>query len=533
MRNYLGLVLILFLASILRFWQLGIVPAGITHDELGYVYNAYSISQTGKNVFGEFLPFFTWLNKGGWPFLPVPIYLSVPFFWIFDISATVGRLPSAIIGVFDVFLLFVLVKQIFNKTSFALLSALFLAISPWHLHFSRSAYDPNFALFFYLLGIVTFIYEVKNKKLPILSVVAMLFAVFSYRGTNILFLPLITLLILYGLKVLRMTRKQVVVFTLGACLILLSFLAIVTFNGKAYTAEALVWNDPKMQESIDTQIRESQGPLFVRRLFLNKPMYVINKLRENYVRAYSPEFLFLYTEPSKIYSIWSRGRLYFLDLIFIILGIAYLYKLNKHAATFVVGLLLIGGLPGMFGGFPYSARNFFLSAFLPVLSAGGILFLLHSFFFKRVRRILICALILVYAYVFGSYLFDYYGRYALYGTEAWAKSLKDLSFTILENKHQYNTIVVGTTSFGDLMQYAFYAKVNPSDVQKAWQNKEKENFFTLGNVSFMSECLDFEKEERRPLLYIVHENCNKTATPSGLIKDYPGNTVWKIYSIGQ
>lgn len=74
------LIIIVTTASFLRFWQLGFVPVGVTHDELGYIYNSYSISQTGKNVFGEFLPFLTWLNIGGFPFLPVPIYISVPFF---------------------------------------------------------------------------------------------------------------------------------------------------------------------------------------------------------------------------------------------------------------------------------------------------------------------------------------------------------------------------------------------------------------------------------------------------------------------
>lgn len=402
-KEYWVLLLIIPLASFLRFWQLGIVPVGVTHDELGYIYNSYSISQTGRNVFGEFLPLFTWLNIGGFPFLPVPIYFSIPFFWLFGLSANAGRLPSAILGTLDVFLLYILVKQIFNKTSLALLSALFLAISPWHLHLSRSAYDPNFALFFYLLGIVIFIYEVRSKKLPIFSVVAMFFAIFSYRGMNPIFPVLIIALVWYGIAFLNMSRKQLIVFFLSVGFVVLVIVSVVLINGKAYTAEARIWDDPKMQENIDIQIREAQGPLFVRRLFLNKPMYVLNKLRENYIRAYSPEFLSLYTEPSKIYSIWTRGRIYFLDIVFIILGVAYLYKLNKHKASFVLLLMLIGGLPGMIGGFPYSARNFFLSVFFPILSAGGVLFLLQNVVVERLKIILIIVLVTSYMYLGATY----------------------------------------------------------------------------------------------------------------------------------
>lgn len=538
--RHLLLILILIFAALLRLWQLGAVPVGVTHDELGYIYNGYSVSKTGNNVFGEYLPFLTWLNKGGFPFLPVPIYFSVPFFWLFGLSATVGRLPSAVLGVIDVLLIYILVKQIFNKTSLALLSAFFLAISPWHLHLSRSAYDPNFALFFYLLGIVVFFYEVYRKKLPIFSSISFFLAIFSYRGMNTIYIPIVALLLWYSLKALKISRKQCIIFLICAGSVFLFLLSIVAINGEKYVAEGLIWNDSKMQAEIDNQIRDAQGPLLIRRLFLNKPMYIINKLRENYVRAYSPEFLFLYTEPSKIYSIWSRGRIYFIDILFIVLGIAYFYKLNKNAASFVVGLLLIGGLPGMFGGFPYSARNFFLSAIFPIFSAAGVFFLFNVLFTKKFIRVCgIGILFFVYVYLLGSYLFDYYGRYAFYGGEAWAKSLKDVSSLVIKNKKNYDKIIVGQTSFGDLIQYAFFAKLNPQEVQKAWIQREKvgSKSFSVDNVTFIMGCLESKRGgipsfgEYKSVLYIIHDDCAKSATPSGFIKDYSGNTVWKVYSI--
>lgn len=532
-----SLLVIIILASVLRLWQLGIVPVGVSHDEMGYIYNAYSISQTGRNVFGEHLPFLTWLNQGGWPFLPVPIYFSAPFFWIFGLSAITGRLSAALLGIIDVFLLYILIKQIFNKSSLALLASFFLAISPWHLHFSRSAYDPNFALFFYLLSIVVFIYEIKKKKLPIISIVFFWLAIFSYRATNILFLPLVLLLIWYGLKI-KINRQQIVVFLFGVLFIICSLVVVIHQNGSKYTAEvSSLLNNPKMQEDIDAWSREAQGPLFLKRLFLNKPMYIINTLRENYIKAYSPEFLFLYTEPSKIYSIWSRGRIYFLDLVFVLLGIAYLYKINKSAASFIVALILIGGFPGMVGGSPYSARNFFTSAFLPVLSASGVLFLIQYASVKQVKIGIIAVLSIAYLYVVSGYLFDYYGRYAFYGGEAWNKSLKDISLVIIDNKQKYDKIIVDSTSFGDFLQYTFYAKINPRIVQKTWKEKTNEykGSFSFENIVFAQGCVDSTKEQLFPfknyrkVLYITHENCHTLLKQKGIIKDYFGNTIWKVY----
>lgn len=538
-REFIFLCTILMLAAFLRFWQLGIVPQGVTNDEMGYIYNSYSIAMTGRNVFGDFLPFLTWVNQGGYPFLPVSTYVSIPFFWLFGLSAAVGRLPSAILGVMDIVLLYLLVMQLFKDRTLALLSSLFLAISPWHLHFSRSAYDPNYALFFYLLGTVVFFNETEHKKLPIFSSLSFLVAIFSYRGMNVIFLPLTLILGWYGITVLKISRRQVVTFGIGVILILVSLTSVILINGKNYIAESFSTDGSKMQEDIDTQIREAQGPLFVRRLFLNKITYRINTLRENYVRAYSPEFLFLYTEPNKIYSIWSRGRIYFIDLFLIIAGIAYLCKIKRNAAHFIILMILIGGLPGMIGGFPYSARNLFLSLFFPVLSAGGVLFLLLNDSLKRLRKLFIVLFILVYSYLIGGYLFDYYGRYAYYGAEPWFKSLKEVSSVIMQNKTKYTIVTVGTSSFPDLLQYAFYSVTSPTLVQKAWQERQNNTAysFTINNIHFTTSCLTdkdgyITKDTlQNKQLVIVHDRCGKKSVPDHAIRDYFGNVVWKIYSL--
>lgn len=537
-REIVFISVILLLACFLRFWKLGEVPTGVTHDEMGYIYNAYSIAKTGKNVFGESFPFLTWMVSRGFPFLPVPIYFAAPVFWILPLSAMSGRLLPAILGLSDVFLIYILVKQLFKHTNLALLSSLFLAISPWHLHFSRSAYDTNYSLFFFLLGIAIFLYEVKKKRLPVFSTLSFLLAIFSYRGMNVLFPPLAVSLLLYSIFALKIAKRQIVAFVIGALCVASILLVVIGIYGKPYIAEANIFASPKMTEDIDTQIREAQGPLGIRRLYLNKAMYIANTLRENYIRGYSPEFLFLYTEPSKIYAIWSRGRIYFLDFIFIVLGIIYLYKLEKRSALFVTALLLIGGLPGMLGGFPYSARNLFMAAIFPVFVAGGVLYL-YYLFRSRLRLVIAACIFLSYLYVFGGYIFDYYGRYALYSSEAWVKSLREVSNLVDERKPNFDRVVVGTTSFGDFVQYAFYAKVSPLRVQKAWQERKETSSgptFLVDNIEFQQGCLTKDQnpltyQSLESILYIVHEDCHKDATASAVIRDYQRNTVWKIYEI--
>lgn len=535
------LLLVIVIAIMLRFFMLGEVPLGVTHDELGYFFNAYSISQTGKNVFGEQLPLFTWMVRGGFPFLPVPVYTGAFFFLFLPLSPFTGRLPAALLGVVDVLLIYLLVVRLLKDKPLALLSSFFLAISPWHLHFSRSAYDPNFSLFFYLLAMVSFIYEADKKRLPVISTFAFLLAVFSYRGMSAVFLPLFFLLLWYVTRTYKLRISAVLLRLVGIGVVILLFIFAIISFGNSYTQEAMFFNDPKLQESVDKEIREAEGPLFIRRLFLNKPTYLIAKLRENYLRSYSPEYLFIYTEPNKIYSIWSRGRIYFFDLLFLLIGSVFLFLQKRNAALVIIGAVLLGGIPGLLGGMPYSARNFFISAFLPVLTAGGVLSVIR-YFQSRIAKILLCILIsLFYTYSFGSYLFDYYGRYAHQGAESWAKSLKDISLFVGKRAGNFDQVVIGNTSFGDVVQYALYNNVSPSRVQEAWRrrtvDKSGREEYSLGSIAFKFDCDLFEgnstikklSTKGKSELLVVRGSCTKELVPSQKINDYYGNTVWKIY----
>lgn len=534
-------LLIIALAAFLRFWQLGFVPLGITHDEMGYIYNAYSIAKTGKNVFGEYLPIFTWMMKGGFPFMPVPIYSMVPLFWIFPLTPTIARLLPALLGVLDIGLLYYIVKVMFNNSRLGLLSALFLAISPWHLHFARSAYDANYALFYFLLAIASFFYDVTKKRLPYVSVLALIAGTFSYRGMSILFLPIAFLLYWYAKSTRLIDKRQSIMYLGGVAVCVMLLVFTIVRIGNAYTAEgAQLFQNAKMQEDVDTSVRQAQGPLFIRRIFANKPTYIIDKFRENYLKTYSPEFLFLYTEPSAIYSIWSRGRIYFIDLLFIILGLIYVYRINKKASFVWYALLLIGGIPGGIGGLPYSSRNFFLSAVFPVLSAAGVLFLVSLPRKKILRGITIVFVIVLYTYALFSYLYDYYDRYAYQGAEGWAKSIKEISLLATEKQSAYNLVYLGRTSFGDTVEYAFWNRIQPEKVQQAWEKRQSKPFtyFTFDNVKFGEKCLD-QKDLRDPMLeattiyYITVHTCNNEATPSGKIEDFFGNPIWKLFEINR
>ena len=166
-RKYYLLGLILILAIVLRFWNLAGNPPGLTWDEAALGYNAYSLMLTGKDEYGNLLP----LNlKSFGDYKPAfYAYLDIPFVAVFGLNELAVRLPSAIFGVFGVFGVYLLTSELFKKRSLALFAAFFLAISPWHIQFSRPAFEAGVALTFNIFAIYFFIKALEKKKLLIVS----------------------------------------------------------------------------------------------------------------------------------------------------------------------------------------------------------------------------------------------------------------------------------------------------------------------------------------------------------------------------
>ncbi|MFH0980708.1 MAG: glycosyltransferase family 39 protein, partial [Planctomycetota bacterium] len=131
-------VALLGLASATRLIGLDRLPAGVLPDELSNGYDAYSILQTGKDRWGQ-----------SWPILleafgradhrPASYtYLVVPFVALLgpDHLVTATRLPAALCGIVTIAGLYGLVRRTCGRRV-ALVAALLLLFSPWHVQLSR------------------------------------------------------------------------------------------------------------------------------------------------------------------------------------------------------------------------------------------------------------------------------------------------------------------------------------------------------------------------------------------------------------
>src|SRR3989344_384164 len=149
------LIPVILLAAVLRFYQLGQNPPSLDWDETAHGYNAYSVLKTGRDEYGYKFPLYFRSFDDYKP--PLYTYLVVPSVAIFGLTDFAVRFPSAFIGVLAVLATYLMVYELFKSKKIALLSAFFLCISPWHLQFSRVAFETNSAIFFSVFGTFAFL----------------------------------------------------------------------------------------------------------------------------------------------------------------------------------------------------------------------------------------------------------------------------------------------------------------------------------------------------------------------------------------
>src|SRR3989304_8296042 len=188
-KTRLLLFLILLLASFLRFWRLDSFPA-LNADEAAIGYNAYSLIEPGKDEDGNPWPIhFQSFND----FKPgLYFYLVIPFVKFLGLNEWAVRIPGALLGVATVFLLYLLVRQMFKDERLALVSSFFLAISPWHILFSRGGWEGNTATFFIVLGLWLFIKTLQKPKLFVLSSISFALSLYTYHAARVI-VPLLML----------------------------------------------------------------------------------------------------------------------------------------------------------------------------------------------------------------------------------------------------------------------------------------------------------------------------------------------------
>ncbi|KAF0226307.1 MAG: Uncharacterized protein FD167_4873, partial [bacterium] len=378
LKTYL-LIGILVIATVLRLWKIDQVPVSLFGDELDVGYHAYSILKTGKDYSGNSWPLH-FQSLAEWR-TPLYLYSAVPTVAMFGISPLGVRLPAAIFGILGVFLFYLLIKLITGNWKLATLAGLLLAISPWHLQYSRAGFEVTQMLTFYLAGLLFFLKGLKEGRLLPYSALFLGLTPWVY-STAKFFLPLTVLgLLIVWHKELFKVGKKYLLWTLAVFILVVAPITWSTLfgGGTARFGYISVFTDPTTIPEIgfsrlrdskmdDPEIKFGAQPDLESRVVHNKFQWWGGVMLKNYLQTFSSQFLFINGDLNARHAVQGAGEFYKFEGLFILLGLVFLLirPLDRKIKIFLLLWLVLAPIPAAMtrDGGSHATRLFFL---LPVL----------------------------------------------------------------------------------------------------------------------------------------------------------------------
>lgn len=449
----------------MTFFLLGKNPPSINTDEAAIGYNAFSILKTGRDEYGEFLPIAFRSFDDYKP--PLYIYLTVPSVAIFGLNEFSVRFPSALLGVLSVIFTYLIVKEIFHKEKVALMASLILAISPWHLFFTRTAYETGSMAFFSSAGTYFFLKGRKNSWYFLASAVFFGLSPFLYQAAKV-FTPLLlgALITLYLLPTKLSLIKKSLIIVLFTLILIPSFFSLILPQGSARFRGLSIFSDPLtqtldvQQKQVDWLQNDNKSTL----LFHGTQSAYLREAMINYLKNFRLDFLFFDANETRLAYIPNQGLLYLFELPLLIIGLYCLWRFeNKKGALFILFWLLISPIPAsVVSGNPNSIRLSIIMPAIDIVIAIGFCALIRSKFIKRYIFILSIPLVLFSIYNIAYFEHVLFTHAPVENSKSWYYSYKQVALESAKLAPQYDQIIVSNKMDQPYIFYLFYLQSDPA-----------------------------------------------------------------------
>lgn len=535
------LTLIILLAAILRLPLLDKYPQGITVDEAGQGYSAYSILKTGKDEWGDFFP----LNPRGFGDYkpPVMMYLLIPSIAIFGLNEFAVRLPSAIAGIATVLVIFLLVRDLFKNRNLGLLSAFLTSISPWHVYYSRLGWESNIGLLFFTLGIWLFVKGVEKGKFLPLSLLSFSFSALSYHSFKLLVpLLLITLIVIFWKHTKLLTPSAWV----SAVVIGLIFTLVVgyglVFSGASRRAADQSILKQENLFALKEKESTNRSPWPVKKFFFNKYYFFTSKVADNYLGYFSLSFLFgPHRSNSSILNFPNMGLFYIWQLPLILLGVFYLLKNKSKAGLLLTAWIFLAPIPAsLTQDYMHAGRAQALFPALTIVSAIGLYSFLNLLRNQRAdifkTSVAAAGLIILISIVgrANNYLYHTFNT-PLGGLK---QGYKEILNYVEGNKSNYDKIIFTKFHSEPHAFIGFYLKTDPVHMQNAaknWKKFEEDGLrfldmsdYNLGKYEFRNIDISRDRHNKNSVIIAHPDEVSPLLKPKMQIADSAGEIVFVV-----
>ena len=505
-RSKILLIAILLVAAFLRLWKLTEVPVSLFGDELDVGYHAYSILKTGRDYSGNFMPLH-FHSLAEWR-TPLYLYSVVPTVAIYGISPLGVRLPAALFGILGVWGLYLLVKQLTKNKQLALLSAFVLTISPWHIQYSRAAFEVTMLLAFLLFGFYFFFKSLSiGEQGPkdgkwLWAAAALLVTTPLIYSTAKLFtlIMLLVLLILWRKEIFKLPKKTLL-STLAVLAVLGGITAYATlFSGGGQRFGYIgVFTDPVIPTEVgterlrDARMRDEMGlgitPQISDRFFHNKVTFWSENITRNILQPFSTDFLFIKGDLNLRHSIDGVGQFYRIEFLAMILGLVFFFSRfkNKRIKTFVALWLILGVLPAAItrDGGQHATRLILILPPLVLLISYGLLETINLLK-GNTKKLFILGYFGSLALCFVTYQHQYW-VHSPWDSERWWHSGFKESFSVIEEiDKDYDKVILSMAKEPVWIFFAAWSEFPPAEWHKGYPF-EKTYLEGFGDVSHIGK----------------------------------------------
>lgn len=436
-KTLLLLILILFLALLLRVYKLGQIPPGIHADEESHGYNAFSLLRTGVDRYGQKMPIL--FRSFGSYQPPVYTYLTVGSVALLGNTIFAARMVSALAGVGLSLITFFIIRLITEKKykdKLALISALIVAVSPWSIFFSRHVAEGNLGVTVFTMALLLLLLSLKKPILFPIACFTLGLSTHAYYSERIICVVLLPIY-LYFYQKNYLKNNKIWVLT-----------GIVVF-GLTMLPHIAILSSGALTRRLDQVGYLGSRP-------------VIFEFLRRYLIYYSPRNLFFDTGVDLGRMSPEIGVFYELFVIPFIFGIKYITKFvsKKYLKIFAV-LFLISPIPAALTGdsfYPLRALDHLWIVGLIV--SMGIVGMMNEWRGIKINWFFGGIFIyLIFSFYISFFVLFKYEKTSEYGY-AYVSLVK-----YLEKFSNYNIVVDSARDSGIGLRLAYLMKYDPKDLQ--------------------------------------------------------------------
>ena len=413
--------------AILYFTWLGRTTPYLSIEEVGAARQALSLAATGRSLSGQFLPLYIGEPQFEAGRDPIWIYIEAGLLKVFPFSETLVRMLSALTGVVNVALMFVLARRLFGSDSAAAAAAAILALTPAHFFESRISTSQIGSLPFVLGWLILLDRFVETRRPRTLFWACAVLGLGIYAHlTALVMTPIYFLATLVA--VVRLGGDVRPAITMAMAGYAVGF------------APYLLWtvaHPERIAQLLTYYSDNGYNPDLAQRNF-SLVKAVIARL-DVWWNTFNPERAFFIGDSNYRLSTRQAGYLLIAAAPFLVVGLANLRRILSPTMTFIVAVgLLAGPIPAVAAGDFEIKRYLPMLLFVTIATAGGVVVAWRS---RRLfARAAVAAGACAAAVQFAVFLHDYHGDYRARSRFAFGSNQRGAIQQVLADTHDLSCV---------------------------------------------------------------------------------------------